>query len=74
MANLPASAYPPTLKQKGQRWAEPNFDELCDRMKEVYSDREKSAKKGKLASKIIRQKYDVINTSRMLLDYLDSKF
>jgi len=74
MAKLPPEAYPDTLKATNQMWAEPNFDELCDRMLEVYTNRKEANRKAKLAMQTIREEYSVINTGKQLLNYLSSKF
>ena len=66
--------YPPELQANGQQWAEPDFDQLCDYMKHVYENRDKSDTMGKKARKFALKNFSSDLAADRLIDYLNEKF
>ncbi len=66
--------YPPELQAENQQWAEPNYDELVDRMRYLYEHRAEGVKMGKKAAKFVRKNFDISVSSKKLINYLDRKF
>lgn len=66
--------YPEPLRAEGQQWADPSLDELIEHMRYCYNNREKASEKAKKASEILRDKYDMKNVAKQVVDYLDKKF
>jgi glycosyltransferase involved in cell wall biosynthesis len=65
--------YPPELQAEGQQWAEPNFDDLCDKMKWVYENRDKANDLGKKARKYALKNFTADIAADRLIQYLTDK-
>lgn len=66
--------YPPELQAEGQQWAEPNFDDLCDKMKYAYDNRDKMKAMGKKARKFALKNFTADLAAERVIQYLNDKF
>lgn len=66
--------YPKHLQARGQQWAEPNLDELIERMRYAYNHREEGKEMGKRASKHVQENFNAKVSGQKLINYLDTKF
>lgn len=66
--------YPESLRTKDQMWAEPDLDDLVEKMRWTYTHREESRELGRRAAKYIRKEYDINNVADKLIKYLTVKF
>lgn len=74
MPNGDWRGYPLEFRAEGQRWAEPNEEELVELMKHVYEHRDEAYAKGKVARKFILGNYTWADTARKIVEALDKKF
>lgn len=58
----------------GQQWAEPNLDELCEKMLYVYEHRDKAKEIARIGSGFVRQYFNYDAAAAKLVQYLDDKF
>lgn len=66
--------YPKDLQAKDQMWASPSEDDLIDKMRFCYNNREKAKEIGKRAAVHVRNNYDISVCSKKLINYLSKKF
>lgn len=66
--------YGPDLSVEGQMWWEADEEKAAEAMLDVYNNREKAKKKGKLAAKYVRDNFTNLHTAQKMIDYLDRKF
>ena len=66
--------YPPELAVEGQTWADPDYDQLVERMRYCYNNREKAAQHGRDGAEIVKKKFDYKVCAQKLVDYLDKKY
>lgn len=65
--------YPPDLQAEGQQWAEPDEDHLVYLMRYIVENREIAKRKGKRASKWVKENFSADLTAKRIVDYLDEK-
>jgi glycosyltransferase involved in cell wall biosynthesis len=64
----------PILTTPGMKWAEPDFDDLCDKMLFAYNNRAKMKAMGKKASAYAHKNWSYAKAAQKLVNYLDEKF